>query len=99
MLLAIAQLASDALYKYSAILLADSILTLLRRKVWIHIEQILRMNKMNILRQERLQLRIMLASQKLGTQDGTIDAAHDILEKAMVRSSLVITASQSHWST
>ncbi len=71
MLLAIAQLASDALYKYSAILLADFILALLRRKVWIHIEQILRMNKMNLLRQERLQLGIMLASQELGTQDGT----------------------------
>ena len=81
MLLAIAQLAANALYKYSAILLADCILALLRRKVWIHIEQILRMNEMNILRQERLQLRIMLASQELGTQDGTIDAAHDILEE------------------
>lgn len=45
MLLAIAQLAANALYKYSAILLADCILALLRRKVWIHIEQILRMNK------------------------------------------------------
>ena len=81
MLLSIAQLSADTLYKYGAIFLADSILALLRSLVRIHIEQILRMDKMNLLWQERLQLWIVLASQELGAEDGCIDAANHIFEE------------------
>ena len=81
MLLSIAQLSADTLYKYGAIFLADSILALLRSLVRIHIEQILRMDKMNLLWQERLQLWIVLASQELGAEDGCIDAANHIFKE------------------
>ena len=81
MLLSIAQLSADTLYKYGTIFLADSILALLRSLVRIHIEQILRMDKMNLLWQERLQLWIVLASQELGAEDGCIDAANHIFKE------------------
>ena len=81
MLLSIAQLSADTLDKHGTVFLADSILTLLRSFVRIHIKQILRMDKMNLLWQERLQLWIVLASQELGAEDGCIDAANHIFKE------------------
>ena len=80
-LLSVAQLSADTLNEHGAIFLADGILTLLRSLVRIHIEQILCMDEMNLLRQEWLELRIVLASEELGAEDGGIDAANDVLKE------------------
>ena len=81
-LLAIRQLATNTNHEDSAILLADGILALFRCLVRIHLEQFFSMNEVNLLRQERFDLRISLASQIFRTTNGGIDTLHHILQEA-----------------
>ncbi len=81
-LLAIRQLSANTLQEHGTILLADSILALLRTKVGIHLQQILSMNKMDASRQERLQHRECLARQILRAANGSINALHHILQES-----------------
>ena len=79
MLLAITQSATDTLNKYSTILLANLIFTLLGCQCRVHIQQILCMNKMNRLWKEWFQLRIGLTSKELCTKNSSINTTNDIL--------------------
>ena len=81
MLLTITQLTTNTLYEYCAIFLADSILSLFRSHIRIHIKQILRMNKMNLFWQERLQLWIMLTGEIFSTADSSINATHHVFQE------------------
>ena len=80
-LLAIRQASADANHKYRTHLLADGILALLRREGGVALQQLLGMNEVNLLGQERLQLRVGLAHQVFRTANGSIDAVHHILQE------------------
>ncbi len=82
MLLPITQFATDTLHKDGSILFANGILTLLRSLVRVHVHQILRMHKVNLLRQERFDFWIMLTSQELGTKDSCINATDHIFQES-----------------
>ena len=88
-LLTITQFTADTNHKYSTILLADSILTLLGRLTRIHLHQLLCMHKMYLLRQEWLDLWIGLTSQILCTADSSVDTLHDILQEC--QSAILLT--------
>ena len=81
MLLAIRQASADANHEHSTHLLADGILALLRREGGVALQQLLGMNEVNLLGQERLQLRVGLAHQVFRTANGSIDAVHHILQE------------------
>ena len=57
------------------------------------------MNEENILRKNRLYLRKFYIELVLGNLDGLIYAPYGLLRKSRVRSSRLMTFSQSHWST
>ena len=81
MLLAVRQLTADTDDKHRTICLADGVLTLLGRLVGIHLQQLFSMDKVYLLRQEGLNLRIGLAGQILRSADSGIDTLHDILQE------------------
>src|SRR5574344_429227 len=80
MLFTIAQFASDADYEHSAVFLADSILTLFRRLIRIHLQQVLTVDESNLLRQERFNLWISLTGKIFCSADGSVDTFHHILQ-------------------
>ena len=80
MLFAVRQFATDTDDKHGTIFLADSILALLRCLVRIELQQVLCMDKSNLLWQERLQLRISLTGEILRAADGSINTLHHILQ-------------------
>src|SRR5574344_98500 len=81
-LLTITHLTADTHHEHSTVFLAYLILTLFRRKVRIHLQQVFAMYEMNMFGQERLDLRISLTSKIFRTQDSRIDTFHDILQKS-----------------
>ena len=80
-LLAVRQPSTDANHEHRSPLLADGILTFLRRQSRVALQQFLGMDKVNLLRQKRLQLLVRLAHQILRTTYGGIDAPHHVLQE------------------
>ena len=81
MLFTVGEGSADTDDEHSAISLADGILALLGSFVRIHLQQFLCMNKVDLLRKERLQLGIGLTSEVLRTADGGVDALHHVLQE------------------
>ena len=81
MLLPVRELAANTNHEHGTVSLADSILTLLGRLVGIHLQQLLSMDEVYLLRQEGLDLRVGLTGQIFRSADGRIDTLHDILQE------------------
>ena len=80
MRLTIRQLSADTDNKDGSIGLGNQILTLLYGLVRIHTQQLLGMDEVNLLGQERLQLTVAFTNEELRTQDRSIDSLYDILQ-------------------
>ena len=80
MRLTIRQLSADTYNKDGSIGLGNQILTLLYGLVRIHTQQLLGMDEVNLLGQERLQLTVAFTNEELRTQDRSIDSLYDILQ-------------------
>ena len=81
MLLAVGEFAADTHDEDGAILLADSVFALFRRKVGVHLQQLFGVYEIDVAREEGLDLWVGLAGQVLCSQYGRVDSAHDALEE------------------
>ena len=80
-LLTVAQFASDTDDEYGTIFLGDGMLPFLRSKVRILLHQFFRMDKVDVVREERLDLRIHFAHHVFRTAHGRVDTGNDLLQE------------------
>ena len=84
MWLAITKFATNTDDEHCAMFLTNSVLTLFRCHIRIHLTQLFRMNEENVFRKEWLDLWIGLTDIELGTENRAIDLAYNLLEELYV---------------